>query len=48
MEDIVAAVMSGISAMPAPAPRPTVRDPRSDHGTEVQGIPSEANETAEQ
>lgn len=47
VEDIVAAVVSGISAMPAPAARPTARGLRSDHGTEVQGILSEAKETAE-
>lgn len=37
-QDIAAAVVSGISAMPAPA-QP---DLRSDHGTEVQGVLPEA------
>ena len=35
VEDIVAGVVSGIAEMPAPAPEPV---PRSDHGTEVQGV----------
>lgn len=37
-EDIAAAVVSSISAMPAPAAQPATRDLRSDHGTEVQGV----------
>lgn len=35
LDDIVAGVVSGIAEMPAPAPEPV---PRSDHGTEVQGV----------
>lgn len=38
VEDIAAAVVSGISAMPAPAARPAPRDLGSDHGAEVQGV----------
>lgn len=37
-EDIAAAVVSDISAMPAPAARPASRDLSSDHGAEVQGV----------
>lgn len=37
-EDIAAAVVSSISAMPAPAAQPATRDLRSDHGAEVQGV----------
>ena len=47
VEDIVAAVVSGISAMPAPAARPTARGLRSDHGTEVQGVLGEVKEPSE-
>lgn len=38
VEDIAAAVVSGISAMPAPAAQPAPRDLSSDHGAEVQGV----------
>lgn len=38
VEDIAAAVVSGISAMPAPAAQPAARDLGSDHGAEVQGV----------
>lgn len=38
VEDIAAAVVSGISAMPAPAASPAPRDLSSDHGAEVQGV----------
>lgn len=34
-QDIAAAVVSGISEMPAPSTAPA---PRSDHGSEVQGV----------
>lgn len=37
-EDIAAAVVSGISVMPAPVAQPATRDLRSDHGAEVQGV----------